>query len=1005
VASPTRTAVVRRTLAVVLTAVLGVALLAATTPSSADEPSCQVSTILVDPCRPWLGASTANYPAGGSGTTAQVLYHEQRIGRQLDIVHTYHPVGTNSLTPDDVYFATRPDTMLYANWKPSASWADIASQNAAIDQMAASIKSVSPNRIFLTLWHEPEKSVSPGGDPNCPGVNYKGGAGTVADYRAMWQYVENRFAADGVNNVVWVLNYMNFPNWDCLIPDLYPGDQYVDWITFNAYQQTASQTFSQNVSHFTQLLTSDTDATHSFTSKPWGIAEWGTHGFTTAQEAAFYDSAKAALDSGDPALGNIHMYMAFDENDQASQSGDNYRVGYDDNGTLDPAKGAHYYAFADDPLLAGGYSPPAPPPDNTPPTATLTSPADQDTVQGSVPVTGTVADDRHVAAVQLLVDGAAAGAPVADPPSNVEIDWDSTGVANGTHTLQLQATDSSGNASTSAQIGVTVDNPDAQPPSVPADVTADPNGGHEVDVSWDASSDNVGVTGYDVYREGTLVGSVDGNTTSYDDTGLDDATTYHYTVDAFDAAGNTSAQSDPATATTADVTAPVDPGGLSATATDPHDVSLSWDASADNVGVTGYDVYRDGSLLGEVSDPGYRDSGLADGSSHTYAVVALDAAGNTSPGDDSATLTLPDVTAPDRPTGVQATALSGSSIELDWQPADDNVGVAGYDVYRDGTFLAVVTGATSYVDTDLVDATTYTYSVDAFDAAANVGRQSDSATATTPDVTVPTAPSHLAAKALDYETVNLTWRGSTDNVGVAYYVLYRNGAYLATTDPTTTTYRDQTAASHTQYHYTVVAMDGAGNVSLSSNVATLTTPDGTPPTAPPTLTARLSSSSVVLRWGASTDNVKVTGYAVLRDGVQIATTTPGVRTYTDTAAAQAATHSYTVEAVDAAGNQSPDSPTASLTVPDRTPPSQPTGLVLTSGHRSITLAWTASTDNVAVKSYQVYRDGVRIATVGSGTTLVNRGLVTGAAYAYDVVAIDTAGNRSASSDTASASAA
>src|SRR5207253_1135907 len=78
----------------------------------------------------------------------------------------------------------------------------------------------------------------------------------------------------------------------------------------------------------------------------------------------------------------------------------------------------------------------------------------------------------------------------------------------------------------------------------------------QINLSWTASTDNVGVTGYLVYRNAVLVKSL-GVVTSYSDTGLAPTTSYSYTVKAFDAAGNVSAASNTATATTlADTTAP-----------------------------------------------------------------------------------------------------------------------------------------------------------------------------------------------------------------------------------------------------------------------------------------------------------------------------------------------------------------------------------------------------------------------------------------------------------------
>ena len=91
---------------------------------------------------------------------------------------------------------------------------------------------------------------------------------------------------------------------------------------------------------------------------------------------------------------------------------------------------------------------------------------------------------------------------------------------------------------------------DTTAPSVPAGVTATGQSSSSIQVGWSASTDNTAVTGYHVYRNGNLVTTTSGTGTGYLDTGLAASTTYSYTVDAFDAAGNTSAQSTAATGTT-----------------------------------------------------------------------------------------------------------------------------------------------------------------------------------------------------------------------------------------------------------------------------------------------------------------------------------------------------------------------------------------------------------------------------------------------------------------------
>ena len=98
---------------------------------------------------------------------------------------------------------------------------------------------------------------------------------------------------------------------------------------------------------------------------------------------------------------------------------------------------------------------------------------------------------------------------------------------------------------------------DTQAPSVPTGVSASATGPTSVVVSWSPSNDNVGVTGYDIYRDGTRVGTVGGGATTFTDPGVQPSTTYGYTVDAFDAVPNTSAQSSPA----APVTTPSGGGG------------------------------------------------------------------------------------------------------------------------------------------------------------------------------------------------------------------------------------------------------------------------------------------------------------------------------------------------------------------------------------------------------------------------------------------------------------
>ena len=188
-------------------------------------------------------------------------------------------------------------------------------------------------------------------------------------------------------------------------------------------------------------------------------------------------------------------------------------------------------------------------------------------------------------------------------------------------------------------------------------------------------------------------------------------------------------------ATVSDTEPPSMPNGFSATSISPPHVNLSWNSSTDNVGVTGYTVYRDGAAFTTVSGAtlAYTDAAVTDATNYTYAVDAFDAAGNHSPQSAPVTVTTPDITPPSVPTGVSAIALAKALVNVSWSASTDNMGVTGYTVYRDGVGLAAVSHSTlSYADTTVAPSTTYSYTIDAFDAAGNHSVQSAPTTVTTP---------------------------------------------------------------------------------------------------------------------------------------------------------------------------------------------------------------------------------------------------------------------------------
>jgi fibronectin type 3 domain-containing protein len=302
--------------------------------------------------------------------------------------------------------------------------------------------------------------------------------------------------------------------------------------------------------------------------------------------------------------------------------------------------------------------------------------------------------------------------------------------------------------------------PDTTAPS-PAVVTSTvyPN---QVLLSWDWPDDNVGVAKFTVWRSG--VPRVTTVQTAFTEAGLLDGHTYTYWVAAWDASNNK--KSMPLTITTLDITPPSPPTVLTAVVSSGA-VQLAWSGAKDNVGVTGYKIYRGANgaaITGFASvdgtPSGYIDSSIYSNTSYCYYVVSQDAVGFLSTPSPTACATAPDAQAPYPPSDVNATLGSAPQVMLTWSAATDAGGVVGYNIQRslnDGPFapLASNVKALGYTDNTAValpdkDApavsvsspeggavvdgntiflaltydtgtpTAYQYQVDAFDAAGNV---------------------------------------------------------------------------------------------------------------------------------------------------------------------------------------------------------------------------------------------------------------------------------------------
>ncbi len=445
-----------------------------------------------------------------------------------------------------------------------------------------------------------------------------------------------------------------------------------------------------------------------------------------------------------------------------------------------------------------------------------------------------------------------------------------------------------------------------------------------------------------------------------------------------------------------DTQAPSAPTGVEA-APGNGQVALVWSPASDNVGVTGYRVFRDGQLAASPGATMHTDAGLTNGRSYAYGVAAVDAAGNVSPTTSIAATPKSsasrDGTPPTAPPGFASTP-GDRQVSLSWGAASDDVGVVYYELRRDGTAIAFQEART-FTDTSLANGTAYAYTVVAFDAVGNVSPAS-AITATPADTVAPSVPAGLAATPGNGQ-VSLSWPASTDNVALTGYRVYRDDVLIAS--PTTPYYADSGLTNDTVYAYKVVAVDSSSNASAATAPVNVTptapvVADQQAPSVPANLAGTAGTNQASLTWTASTDNVGVTGYKVYRGAVLVGT--PAGPSYIDTGLTNGTAYSYTVAAVDAAGNASAVTGPVTVTPKDTQAPSIPTGLTLTKNNsqHSILVAWNASTDNVGVVRYRVYRNGTLVSQP-TGTSYNDLDLANQKTYSYTVAAVDAAGNVSA----------
>ena len=336
-------------------------------------------------------------------------------------------------------------------------------------------------------------------------------------------------------------------------------------------------------------------------------------------------------------------------------------------------------------------------------------------------------------------------------------------------------------------------------PTVPANVAADALSATQVELIWSPSTDNVGVDSYTIYRDGAPVATVAGAQPSYTDATTQPLTTYSYTVEASDAAGNVSGQSTPMTV----VTPP------------PPPTSITLIPVADS--------YVEGASAG--SNYGTRVSMLVDGSPDKRSYVRFDVAG-VSGAVTSATLRVYANSTHSQGYEVQGVADNGwNELTITYAnapgfgPLLGTSGAVSAGSYAEIDVTGYVTGNGSF-SFALTPLNNTNLRLSAREDSANPPELIVDTGAPPLDTEAPTAPTQLAATGVQATQVTLGWVASMDNVAVTGYDVYRDGGLLESIG-VATSYQDNTVTPETTYLSEVYARDAAGNVSDASNPLTV----------------------------------------------------------------------------------------------------------------------------------------------------------------------------------------
>ena len=375
----------------------------------------------------------------------------------------------------------------------------------------------------------------------------------------------------------------------------------------------------------------------------------------------------------------------------------------------------------------------------------------------------------------------------------------------------------------------------------------------------------------------------------------------------------------------------------------------------------------------------------------------------------SNTVAIQITSAPTPPSNLMATANSSTQITISW--TDNSSDETGFKIERSpsatGTFTPVSTtlpNITTYIDSGLAANTAYYYRVYAYNLSGN-STYSNVVSATTKDV-APAAPTSLATTATADKEIDLAWVDNSNNetgFKIERSLSTSGFTQIGTTATNINIYKDKGLTAGTTYYYQVKATNSTGdsgysNVASSAAIST--------PASPSNLSANPDGTLNVIHLNWQDNATNETGFEIQRmiDGtatwtVISNTSTVNVTSYDDTTVSVNILYWYQVRTYNAVGYSAFSNIVSAKIIRDTQAPAAPTNLTGTAtSYSQINLSWTASTDNVGVTGYYIYRNGVKVGSTTGTTSYSDNNLFGSTTYTYYVTAFDAAGNESAASN-------